>query len=153
MNLAGRLQWYLIRLGGFPQLPPPWPWSAMRSYKFISRATLIMALVLFICLAWTIKAFAADPCWERHTYSIRFDTLGVTAARQLKGDELVAARRWVNSQPPTTDIEWETILLVDLPGGAGLILIGRESDRACIRMAVPAEHWLRVRLQMLGLPV
>jgi hypothetical protein len=125
----------------------------MRSYKFISRATLIMALVLFICLAWTIKAFAADPCWEKHTYSIRFDTLGVTAARQLKGDELVAARRWVNSQPPTTDIEWETIILAELPGDAGLILIGRDADRACMRMAIPAGAWLKVKLQLLGMPV
>jgi hypothetical protein len=153
MNLAGRLQWYLIRLGGFPQLPPPWPWSAMRSYKFISRATLIMALVLFICLAWTIKAFAADPCWEKHTYSVRFDTLGVTAARQLKGDELAGAVRWFNNQEPRSDGDWATFILAEMPGDAGLILVGRDADRACIRLAIPAGVWLKVKLGILGLPV
>jgi hypothetical protein len=125
----------------------------MRSYSFISRATLIMALVLFICLAWTIKAFAADPCWEKHTYSVRFDTLGVTAARQLKGEELAGAVRWWNQQGQPTEGEWQTIILAELPNGGGMILIGREADRACIRLAVPPEAWLKVKLQLLGLPV
>jgi hypothetical protein len=125
----------------------------MRSYSFISRATLIMALVLFICLAWTIKAFAVDPCWERSTYSIRLDTLGATGARRLKDDELKAAVRWWNQQGQPTEGDWETFILVEMPSGAGMILIGRTAEQSCHRLMIPPEHWLRVKLQLLGLPV
>jgi hypothetical protein len=121
-------------------------------YPFVSRAILAFFAALLL-IAWaSIARSAPDPCWERHTLSIRFDTLGVTGARRLKDDELKAAARWVNSQEPVTDIEWQTIILAELPDGSGLILIGRE-EAVCTRMHVPPAAWLRVKLAMLGIPV
>lgn len=98
-------------------------------------------------------ARASDRCWERNTFSIRLDTLSATNARRLKGDELAAAVRWFNLQGEPSEGEWQTFILADLPDGGGLILVGRADDQACIRMMVPAEQWLKVKLQMLGLPV
>jgi hypothetical protein len=130
-----------------------------RGYPFISRcliiSVVIVAIFYSVCvviLYLSARAHAADPCWERHTLSIRFDTLGVTGARRLKDDELKAASRWVNSQPPETSIEWATIILAEMPDGSGLILIGRE-EAVCTRMHIPKDHWLKVKLNMLGLPV
>ncbi len=122
-----------------------------RGYPFISRVILAFFVALLL-IAGVRLARAADPCWERHSLSIRFDTLGVTAARMLKGDELAAAQRWANQQEAVTGIEWATIIIADLPDGSGLILLGRE-EAVCVRMHVPPTHWLKARLQMLGLPV
>jgi hypothetical protein len=120
-------------------------------YSFISRAILAFFASLLLIAGVSI-ARAADPCWEKHTLSIRFDTLGVTGARRLKDDELKAAAKWLNAQPPTTDLEWATIILVEMPDGSGMILAGRE-EAVCTRLHVPPAAWLKVKLQMLGLPV
>jgi hypothetical protein len=130
-----------------------------RGYPFISRCLIIgvvivavFYLVLVAILFFSTRAHAADPCWERNSLSIRFDTLGVTSARKLKDDERTAAVRWYNSQEPKTDIDWQTIILAEMPDGSGLILIGRE-EAVCTRMHIPKDHWLKVKLNMIGLPV
>jgi hypothetical protein len=133
-----------------------------RGYPFISRCLIIgvvivavFYLVLVAILFFSTRAPAADPCWEKHTYHVRFDTLGVsrTGWKQLAGDELAAAVRWWNAQIQQTDGEWQTFVVANLPGGGGRLLIGRTADQGCIHAVVPPEQWLRVQLQMLGLPV
>jgi hypothetical protein len=112
---------------------------------------ILTCIICFFWLSWAAKA-VPDRCWERGTFSIRLDTLGASNPRRLKGDELAAAVRWWNTQEPVSEGEWQTFILADLPDGGGFILIGRE-DQACIRLQVPASEWLKVKLQMLGLPV
>jgi hypothetical protein len=112
----------------------------------------ILGFIATLVLLPILARAAPDVCWERNTLVIRLDTLGASSARRLKDEELAGARRWFNAQPPVSDIEWQTIILAELPNGAGLILIGKE-DQVCIRMSVPPEHWLKVKLQILGLPV
>src|SRR5829696_10401552 len=121
-----------------------------RGYPFIGRLIVAFYLLALLVALFTFQANAADPCWERNTIAVRLDTLSATNPKRLKGDELAAAARWFNAQEPPSELALALIITADMPNGAGLILLGKDEERACIRLMIPPEQWLKVKLNMLG---
>lgn len=112
------------------------------------RRALLAFFTIWFWLGLVSGAAFGQSCWARDTLALRLDTLGATA-RELTGDERAAALRWFNALPPASSGDWSAVVIADLPGGAGLVLIGH-AESFCIRMPVPAAAWPRVKALVLG---
>lgn len=113
------------------------------------RRALLAFFALGLWLGLVSGPAFGQSCWARDTLAVRLDTLGATAMRVLAGGERAAALRWFGALPPQSSGDWSAVMIAELPGGGGLVLIGH-ADSFCIRLPVPAPAWPGVKAALLG---